>query len=151
MSLMHIIAFSENTDRKQALTFLTFFLRTLWTFMSSKGLWALSHVVCAGESMERKTPTLTRSFTYIIPLSAPYHSGPLQSDPYESSAQQLATRFLASRQLQSCWENLSIIQHLLKISVGWLRLGLVKALEFNNMFSFPWRASLYKIKFIFIC
>lgn len=87
--------------------------------------------------------------SYIIPLSALHDSGPLQSDPYESSTQPLATRFLASRQLQSCWENLSVIQHLLKISMCWLRLGLVKALEFNNVFSFLWQASLYKIKFIF--
>lgn len=55
MPLMHITAFSENTGRKQTLTFPTFFLHALWTFMSSKGLWVLSHVV-SPEETERKNP-----------------------------------------------------------------------------------------------
>lgn len=118
------------------MSFLTFFLHTLWTFMSSKAVWLLSHVVCPGECMEGKKSHLNpKLYSYIISVSAP-----LQSDPYESSTLSWPWGFWHSDNIGAAERiYLSIIQHLLKITVGELRLGLVKTLEtleFNNVFHF---------------
>lgn len=143
---MHIIAFSENTSRKQTLTFLTFFLHTLWTFMSSNDLWVLNHVVCPGEGMERKK--IPSSKTLLL---------------YYSS---LCTLWLGATAIWPLWKFNAAADHrvsgiqttseLLRESIchpaspeninglTQARLG-----EGNNVFSFPWQASLYKIKFIF--
>lgn len=129
MLLMHIVAFSENTGMKQALSFLIFFPHTLWTFMSSKALWLLSHVVCPGECMEGKKKPPNAKALFLLFLSL-HHCNLTLLKVQHSAGHGV---FGIQTTLELLRES---IQHLLKILKGGLRLGLAKTLEFNNVFPF---------------